>query len=374
MAQRGTGSLSPRYLLSSTEDMPTDIADQTVSASRSSEGRRSQALVPHPRGLHRHAEPISALWGVSPIAPIHFGFDRTLRLLKQLDDRGWRLSVVIADYHSVLSHGLQWPDVSNRSQYYQAYLRHCCGLNGDILLGSQFQTDPVYFEMLLRASSQTSLASVKNSLPSLPSRRAQGSWPDLGAAIYQVMQCVDAAYLGANAIVADAGQRKTYQLMENFRSFSAISHHAWRRGPRGTALVKQPKQLWIPTGIDLRSNALRDSTAATRVSIHETRESLDEKIQRMYAPPASQPDVTHKINALLWHFENSVFPWRSEPIIVESGGRCHKFCRFEDFQVEYEAGNLHPMDCKHTLADALWLRISSVQRVLAKVLVDWIRQ
>lgn len=365
---------SPRHSQSPTEDMSTDIADHAVSASRSSEGRRSQAPVARSRGLHRHAEPISALWGVSPIAPIHFGFDRTLRLLKQLADRGWRLSIVIADYHSVLSHGLQWPDVSNRSQYYQAYLRHCCGLNSDILLGSQFQADPVYFEMLLRASNQTSLASVKNSLPSLPSRRAQGSWPDLGAAIYQVMQCVDAAYFGVNAIVADAGQRKTYQLMENFRGFSAISHHAWRRGPRGAGFVKQPKPLWVPTGIDLRSNALRESTSATRISIHETRESLDEKIQRMYAPPASQPDATNKINALLWHFENSVFPWRSEPIIVESGGRRNEYCRFEDFRAGYEAGKLHPMDCKHVLADALWLRIGSVQRVLAKVLVDWIRQ
>lgn len=347
--------------------MSTEIAEELPIA-------RNHAVGGNPRGHHRHREPITGLWGVSPIAPIHLGFDRTLRLLKKLSERGWKLSIVIADYHSVLSHSLQWPDVSNRSHYYHAYLRHCCGLSGDIYFGSQFQTNPEYFEMLLRASNQTSLASVRAALPSRPAGRDLAPWPDLGAAIYQVMQCVDAAYFGANAIVADAGQRKTYQLMKSFGTVSGISHHAWRRGPRGSVQPRTPRLLSVPTGIDIRGCALRDSSTATRISIHETRESLGGKVQRMYAPPAHQPEVPGVPNALLWHFQNSVFPWRIEPVVIESGRRQFRYSSFEAFKAEYDSGFLHPTDCKDALAEALWHRISLAQRALAKVLVDWIKQ
>lgn len=287
--------------------------------------------------------------------------------------RGWRPSIIIADYHAVLSHGLDWVDVTNRANYYQAYLSHCCGIPGDILFGSKFQSDPEYFELLLRASSQTSLASVKAALPSRPPRRVEGLWPDLGAALYQVMQCVDAAYFGVDFIVADAGQRKTYALMSSFPAVSAISHHGWRRNSPRDPKSPRPRLLCLPTGVDIRGQPLRESQAATRISIHETLETLESKVQKMYAPPSGQASQPGVENALLWHFENSVFPWRDEPLEIEGGGRKRAFATYRDFEGDYLAGRLHPMDCKVALAEALWQRIGRVQGLLANVLVDWVK-
>ena len=94
----------------------------------------------------------------------------------------------------------------------------------------------------------------------------------------------------------------------------------------------------------------------------------------MYAPPAGQPLMPGTVNALLEHFQWSVFPWTADPVPVRTrgGGGYSFFSSHEDLADAYEAGVIHPSDGKAALLLMLWSRLQGVQQQMPPALTSWI--
>jgi len=316
----------------------------------------TQALVaiPDARPDIRPMAGRSSLWGISPTAPIHLGLDPLIILQKAYAGRGVRHTVLLADYHAMMSHGFPVEEVNRRSHYYETYLRHCCGLDAAYVQGSSHQTSSAYVEALYTASCKLPISSIKQSL----ARAAKGPEADskaLSLYLYGIMQCLDCCYLGADLVIAEQGQKKIYDLLK-----FVCRDGRW----------ECPEFIYLPLACDIVGRPLNQSTAKTRISIHESRESLARKIHRMYAPPG---DAGTPPNPLLECFKHSVFPWRAGSIVVSNtSNRERRYGNYREFEQEYHRGLLHPNDCKAALEGYLWQRLERIDGRMGTEVRSWV--
>ncbi len=288
-----------------------------------------------------------ALWGLSPVAPLHLGYDELLVRLRRLAGAGARVTILLADYHAMMTHGLSYAEASRRALYAERFAVDVCGLDAEVVRGSGFQTRVDYVEPLFALMNQLALRDITDHLPGAVRGKAKDGSLRLGACVYVVMQCLDAGYLGMDLVFGEAGQKKIYALMAG-------------------AETGAPPGVYLPTGIDIQGRPLRESSAATRISIHDSRAVLEDKVRRMYAPPPGQPLEPGRRHALLECFEHSVFPWRSAPVPVrtEAGG-WRELASHEELAAAFADGALHPRELKRALVDCLWQRLAPAQEAMA---------
>lgn len=314
---------------------------------------------------------VRSFWGIAPTAPLHLGYDSLILAQKELIRLGFTHTILLADYHAMLTHGYSFEEASKRAIYYENYFRHCCGLPITFVRGSSFQTRQDYIELLYSTLSIISVLDVKNSL----SKVSKSSGTDnvkIASYIYGIMQCLDCYYLGANVVLAEWGQAKIYRMFDilqqedlNDRSFNGVLKQSYKR--------ESFVFTYIATGFDIKGQSLNQSHSQTRISIHETENSLKKKIDAMFAAPPEQILPEDRVNAILEYFKYSVFPWRSQPIeVLDIDGNQRTYSLFDSFQSDYQLGILHPNDCKNSLFSALWERLSLIQASMGSCICDWI--
>ncbi|MEZ5440233.1 MAG: hypothetical protein R3F15_01980 [Lysobacterales bacterium] len=308
-----------------------------------------------------------AFWGVAPIAPVHLGFDSIIPALRGARRKGWPLTVLLADTHLCLSHGISSEEARQRALYYRAYLERHCGISATYVLGSDLHQRPVYMQALIAAAANISVSRAKGSLPSRVSSKAGPAPLAVSSLMYPVMQCLDGVVAGARVIIADQGQRKIYSLLS---AMPPLDQSGNMKASRAA-----PRLFTVANGVDIEGKPLRDSSSKTRISIHETEGSLAEKVHRMYAPPGGQPLVPGRKNALLWHVKYCMAPWLKEATTLHlSGGAKLLFMDFDSFEDAYNRGQIHPRDCKPVLVEALWRRIQHARSQVGDELGSWVKK
>ena len=314
-----------------------------------------------------------SVWGVGPVAPMHLGYDELILHQRELIAKGWNHIIVLADHHVLISHDVESDEVRRRAEYYEHYFRACGGLEANYVLGSEFQCRPDYVEALLNLLRDTTISQAKRHLTT----QAKSSMK-VASLMYPIMQCLDAAYLNANLVFGEMGQRKIYQLMRTIDASSAITRPRFRRpGVRACTPVHETvvNGFFVPTACDIAGKSLKESTSSTRISIHDDEETLTQKIRKMYAPPPTQPLAEGRKHALLECYRLSVFPWRDKPVTVFTGAKNKSgyFDSYDCFKHAYEVGEISPQDAKQALFHCLSERIDSINNSLRDSLSGWVK-
>lgn len=314
----------------------------------------------------------ASFWGIAPVAPVHLGYDSLIVAQKEMVRLGLRHTVLIADYHAMLTHGLSISEISERATYYENYLRHCCGLSASYIRGTSFQTRPQYIESLYSAMSSLPVSTVRESLSQV-SKKDGADKSMVSTYMYGLMQCLDCCYLGSEVVFAEQGQAKIYRLLDAFNG-EVISNAKMHRHVGDVGAPQKPVAfIYAPTGHDIKGKPLNQSRAQDRISIHESEATLKSKIAAMFAAPAGQDIPQGRVNAILEYFKFSVFPWQSGAVrIVDINRRQQEYLDFDHFLADYNAGKLSPNDCKCTLHTSLWDRLSKIQATLGISICSWI--
>ena len=305
------------------------------------------------------------MWGIAPIAPIHLGYDSLILLQKALIDLGCDHTILLADIHAMMSHGLSFDDVVWRCNYYQYYISEICRCKPvTFIWGSHFQTRPGYIEDLYGTLTNISVAKIKDTFPT--SRKNEPFFAY--KVIYPIMQCLDAYHVDVDFIVAEDSQKKIYNLTNIIQKSKSLRNWIKDR------MSKEILFLYIPTSHDILGQPLIVSNARTRISIHETEKSLSKKIRKMYAPPPGQEMNKKKVNAPLEFFKYSVFPWSKDPINIKTKNGYEEYESFFVFEEDYYKGIILPQDAKETLYKELYKRLSFIQEKLKEGLTFWINE
>jgi len=160
---------------------------------------------------------MSTIWGVAPVAPLHLGYDGIIILQKELLKISDSHTILIADNHAMMSHGLTYSEISKRATYYEVYLRHCCALDTKYICGSTFQTKHDYIESLYSIIGKLRFSKIKDTLSRVSKQDGVDS-AYASALLYSVMQCLDCCYLNIDAVVAGHDQKRIYRLIGRDRT------------------------------------------------------------------------------------------------------------------------------------------------------------
>jgi len=306
---------------------------------------------------------LTSMWGVAPIAPIHLGYDSLAVHQRALSGRGYKHILLMADIHAMMSNGLTWKDINSRRMYYEYYFTQICGIQSDCIYGSSFQTRPGYTEDLYFLLSQLPFEAVRDS------KQAGDEKPTSAWVVYAIMQCLDIAHIApkVDLIIAEPGQKRIYRLLDAMKEIKTIQ--ANRPLIPGIFDIS-PSFEYVDYCHDIFGRPLSESTSNSRISVHDSPITLRRKISKMNAPE-KQKKTGERINALLEHYKNSVFPWN--PLVkVLAAGKDHDYTKYEDFELDYLSGAIHPNDARESLFNYLESRLREIQRGFEKGITNWI--
>jgi tryptophanyl-tRNA synthetase len=223
---------------------------------------------------------------------------------------------------------------------------------------SDFLIDPVYVELLFGLFKTISTTAARNARPAAMKDYIVSE--KLISLVSLAMQCADVFYMKADTVFSDPSQRHIYELLSD----------------ASPALLPatMPDFVYVPVACDLRGRHIFESTSATRITIHDDRHTVAQKVGKMYAPPVGQDIEPGREHALHAYFRWSVFPWRSHPVALDcEDGVRRQIADFETYLELYEGGLLHPRSCKLTLAEALSERIAGISERMDHSTFSWIR-
>jgi tyrosyl-tRNA synthetase len=208
----------------------------------------------------------------------------------------------------------------------------------EFVYGSAFQTDEEYVLDLHELELQTTLNRAQRAMAEIQS----GETAKVSHVVYPLMQALDIEYLDLDLAIGGLDQRKVHVLHRE--EIGALGYDS-------RPCLHTPILADLTTGVGKMSS----STGVT-ISMEDSRESIEEKVESAYCPPTRDPEPTddgeQRENPVLELFQYHVFP-RFDTVEVERpdeyGGNL-TYDSYEALAEDLESGELHPADAKPTLA------------------------
>ncbi len=276
-------------------------------------------------------EPI-AYTGYEPSGKIHLGHAVTVQKLKTLQNLGFKIKILLADYHAFLNGKGSLEEIKEIAEYNMKCFK-ALGLDDttEFILGSSFQLDSDYADKVYQLATMTTLKRAKRSMDQV-SRHDDN--PKVASVIYPIMQTVDMAALDVDVALGGMEQRKIQMLArENLEKIGE----------------EVPVCIHTPLLHGLDGDAKMSSSKGNFIAVDDTAEDIAKKINKSYCPQGEIED-----NPMIEIAETFIYP-NQEKLLIK---RPEKFggdieLNHEELLEEFSSGNLHPMDLKNGIKDFL---------------------
>lgn len=274
----------------------------------------------------------TAYIGFEPSGKIHLGHAITIQKMKDLQEAGFTVKILLADLHAYLNGKGSLQEIKEISQYnMRCFLALGLSEDTEFILGSEFQTQEDYTYKVYELALYTTLARAKRSMAQITRDSKDHKVAEV---IYPLMQVVDMMFLETDLAVGGMEQRKIHMLArENLP----------RMGFEPPVCIHTPL-LHGTDGSDKMS-----SSKENFIAIDDSEEDIKKKIKKSYCPQGQVEG-----NPVLEIAEHFIFT-RQNTLKIE---RPHKFggdleLNQEELLDLYQKGELHPLDLKNTVTDLL---------------------
>lgn len=267
-----------------------------------------------------------AYTGYEPSGKIHLGHAITIMKLKQLQSLGFKIKILLADFHAYLNGKGSIEEIAETAKYNKKCFQ-ALGLSEDTeyILGSSFQTQAEYTDDVYRLATLTTLKRAKRSMDQV-SRHDDN--PKVASVVYPLMQTADMSALEVDVALGGMEQRKIQMLARE--NLPRIDKEA-------------PVCIHTPLLHGLDGDDKMSSSKGNFIAVDDSEKEITEKIKKSYCP---QGEVEG--NPILEIAEHFVFP-NHEKLLIERpekfGGNL-ELSKDELFTM-FDEGNLHPMDLKN---------------------------
>lgn len=283
--------------------------------------------------------------GYEPSGKIHLGHAITVMKMIDLQKAGFKIKILLADYHAYLNGKGSLEEIKEVAQYN----KHCflaLGLSSDteFILGSSFQTKKEYTDQVYQLAILTTLVRAKRSMAQI-SRDSEDH--KVAEVIYPLMQVVDMVSLEADLALGGMEQRKIHMLArENLPRLNQEApvciHTPLLHGTDGSDKMSSSKGNFI---------AIDDSPA-----------EIKKKLKKSYCP--AQEVDKNPVMEMARHF---IFR-ENEYILIK---RPEKFggnlqLSYLELVEMYEKGDLHPLDLKNSVGEYLIDILAPVREYMEK--------
>ena len=273
-----------------------------------------------------------AYTGYEPSGKIHLGHAVTVQKLKTLQNLGFKIKILLADYHAYLNGKGELDEIRKTAEYNMKCFK-ALGLDEttDFILGSSFQLEPSYSDKVYKLATLTTLKRARRSMDQV-SRHDDN--PKVASVIYPIMQTVDMDALDVDIALGGMEQRKIQMLArENLEKLGA----------------NVPVCIHTPLLHGLDGDAKMSSSKGNFIAIDDSVEEITKKINKSYCPQGEIED-----NPMIEIAETFVYP-NQEKLLIK---RPEKFggdieLTYEELLNDFANVELHPMDLKNGIKDFL---------------------
>ena len=284
----------------------------------------------------------TAYAGYEPSGKIHLGHVLTVNKLIDLQNAGFKITVLLADFHAYLNGKGTLEEVRELAEYNKRCFI-ALGLDkATFVFGSEFQTDHTYTVNVLKLAQSTTLNRARRSMSEV-ARSIEH--PTVSQMIYPLMQAVDIMALGIDVAVGGIDQRKIHMLARE--ELPSLGHIA-------------PICIHTPILLGLDGEKM-SSSSDNYISVDDDTKAVEKKINRSFCPQGVVDD-----NPVIELFRYHIFP-RFPEIEVKRppkfGGDLH-YGSYSELADDFAKENLHPMDLKKTAAGYMNLLLDPVRETL----------
>jgi len=272
---------------------------------------------------------LKAYVGFEPSGSVHIGHLPIINKLRELQRMGFHIIVLLADIHAYLNEKGSFEQIREIADYNKSCFA-AAGLSEEteFIFGSSFQMDEEYMMNVLKLATVTTEKRARRSMDELSRSKEDRK---VSQTIYPLMQAVDIAFLDIDVAVGGIDQRKIHMLSrENLPKLG----------------FKPPICIHTPLLIGLDGEKM-SSSLGNYVSVHESAESVEDKIMDAFCPPEIAD-----ANPILQIYKHTIFPGVDEVRIERKDkyGGDISYASYNELESDYVNGRLHPLDVKTTAA------------------------
>ena len=267
--------------------------------------------------------------GYEPSGKIHLGHAITIMKLKQLQEIGFKVKILLADYHAYLNGKGTIEEIEEMAEYNKKCFL-AFGLseeNTEFILGSSFQTNNDYVDDLYRLANLTTLSRAKRSMDQV-SRSSQN--PKVANVIYPLMQVIDMKFLNVDVALGGMEQRKIQMLArENLPKLD----------------FEAPVCIHTPLLHGMDGDEKMSSSKGNLIAIDDSEEEIAKKIKKSYCPMKEVEG--NPIIEIANHFIFS----NQDTILIERAEKFGGNLNLDQTELidMYASGELHPVDLKNAV-------------------------
>jgi tyrosyl-tRNA synthetase len=284
--------------------------------------------------------------GIEPSGQVHIGTIICIDKVKDLLDSGFKVTVLLADWHAYLNDKLGGDigDIQDCGEY----LKDCFYAFGvdskdlHFVFATDILDNMEYWEKVLRISKKSSLSRIKRTL-TIMGRKEDEIDMDASMLIYPAMQVADIFQLDVDVALGGMDQRKAHMLARD-----VAEKLDWKK----MVAIHTPLLSGLEGGgrMDIVEAKMSKSNPESSVFIHDSPQDIKRKIKKAYCPEGQIED-----NPIIEICRYIIFNRVDEIVIARPekwGGDLH----IENYQMlkeVFESGALHPQDLKNATADYL---------------------
>ena len=272
---------------------------------------------------------------------------------------GVRCRVFMADWHSFINNkfGGDWDKILIAVKYYEkAFKFFCPGV--EVVVGSEmYHSNDTYWRNLLRFCKHMTLSRTLRCMTIMG--RSENEKLDLSQYFYPPLQATDVHEIGADIPHGGLDQRKAHILArEIFPKMGWTKpipvHHHVLMG------IAEPVKLETEDKLEqVIASKMSKSKPWTAIFIHDKPDEIRQKLRKAWCPERTvdMNPVMEIAKHVVFH-ENKTFTIERP---AKFGGNV-TFETCEALEKAYAEGNLHPMDLKNGVAEALISILEPVRR------------
>ncbi len=282
--------------------------------------------------------------GYEPSGDIHLGHLVSMTKLLDLQNAGFKIKVLFADWHAYLNQKGDWKFIGGEAKKWEKWFKDFGLTKAEFVKGSEMQRNLEYiddvFNLALKNTINRGLRSMQTVARDIENAK-------ISQVIYPLMQIADFKYLKVDGALGGIEQRKIHMLaLESLKDINYknpfLIHHEL-----------------IPSLKGPEHGKMSSSVKESMISISDSGKEIKDKLNKSYCP---EGDV--KENPILSIIKLIIFPCYENFTIErpEKFGGNVEFKNYSELEKYFSEKKIHPLDLKNTCAKYLSEILAKIQK------------
>ncbi len=310
---------------------------------------------------HSGDNQLVAYVGLEPSGKAHLGWLLLSGTIRKMLDEGINVIILLADWHAWVNDkfGRDMAKISIAADYMSEVFRVLLDYPGlgdgpgqvRFVRASEVMDSGKYWERVLRCSKNMSLSRVRRTF-SIMGRDEDSSDHDLSAFYYPALQAADIFELEVDIALGGMDQRKAHMYMREVADRNDWTKPTCIHTPMLSGLKGAGGRM------DSFEYKMSKSDPNNAIILHDSKDVLRKKMKKAFL------EVGNDSSAIFEIVEHVIIPRMGNIVVTPDPkyGAPSSFSNSGDFVSSVSEGNVHPLDAKIAVADALSEILSPVSK------------